>query len=186
MLIRLRHRSGARTRLIVDTAAGKVYGNGADAALAGCALAAARQYADYYVRPVPGTSTLDGDFCVRGGLTRAEAAMLAAGREVPPERTALELHLDFFDADGDGWITLMENYRGWRALGLSRFAAALKALFAALFFGFRIDIDRIADRRNARSGVFGPDGGIDNTRLAPYLAEFKDAGGELSFSQVLA
>ena len=111
---------------------------------------------------------------------------MTAGREVRPERTALELHLDFFDLDGDGKITLKENYRGWRALGFSRFKAALKALFAALFFGFRIDIDRIANRRYASSGIFRKDGGIDEARLAPYLAEFDDAGGELGFAQALS
>jgi hypothetical protein len=185
------------THYIVDTTARTVCANleesprvsRADAvapALAERALAAATEYEEYFVRAIPGTRTPDGKFVVRGGLTRAEAAALAAGRDVQAERTALELHLDFFDADGDSRITFMENYRGWRALGFSRFTAALKAFFAGIVFGFRIDIDRIASRRYASSGVFRPGGGIDEGRLAPYLAEFKDAGGELSFAQVRA
>ena len=157
-----------------------------DGALAERALAAATEYEEYFARAVPGTCTPDGKFLVRGGLTRAEVATLAAGRDVPAERTALELHLDFFDADGDGAITLAENYRGWRALGFPRFKAALKVLFAVIVFGFRIDIEGIANRRYASSGVFRPGGGIDELRLAPYLAEFKDAGDELGFAQVLA
>src|SRR5262245_11103889 len=182
MQLRL-NESASRMRLVVDTNARKVYGNGIETALAQRALAAAAEYARYFVRPVPGTTTLDGSFRVRGGLTQVEAAALAAGGEVRPERTALELHLDFFDLDGDGKITLTENYRGWRALGFSRLTAALKAFFAALFFGFRCDIERIANRRYASSGIFRKDGGIDEERLAPYLAEFDDAGGELSFAQ---
>jgi hypothetical protein len=174
-----------RSRLIVDTSARKVYGSGIEADLAERGLAAACEYAEYFVRAIPGTTSLDGKLIVRGGVTRAEAAALAAGREVPVERTALELHLDFFDADGDGRITLAENYRGWRALGFSRIGAGLKMFFAALFFGFRIDIERIANRRYASSAVFARDGGLDEKRLAPYLAEFDDAGGELSFAQVL-
>jgi hypothetical protein len=155
-------------------------------ALAERALAAATEYEDYFVRPVPGTRTPDGRFLVGGGLTRAEAAALAAGRDVQVERTALELHLDFFDADGDGSIGFAENYHGWRALGFSRLRAALKAFLVGIFFGFRIDIDRIASRRYASSGVFRHGGGIDEGRLAPYLVEFDDAGGELSFAQVLS
>jgi caleosin-related protein len=185
MQIRLRE-PGAATGFIVDMKAGKAYGDGLAPALVERAVASASDYARYFVRPVPGTATPDGEFLVRGGLTRREAAALAAGRQVRPERTALELHLDFFDLDGDGTISLTENYRGWRALGFSRVAAVLKALLAALFFGFRIDTDRIARRRYASSGIFRKDGGIDQTRLAPYLAEFDDAGGELSFAQALS
>jgi hypothetical protein len=196
MQVRLRD-SETGTHYVVDTAARTVCASleerprvsRADAlagALAERALAAATEYEEYFARAVPGTRTPDGKFLVRGGLKRAEAAALAAGRDVPAERTALELHLDFFDADGDGTITLAENYRGWRALGFSRFRAVLKALFAALVFGFRIDIEGIANRRYASSGVFRPGGGIDELRLAPYLAEFKDAGDELGFAQVLA
>jgi hypothetical protein len=158
--------------------------NAVSGALAERALVAATEYEEYFVRAVPGTRTPDGKFFVRGGLTRAEAAALANGRDVQAERTALELHLDFFDADGDGSITFMENYRGWRALGFTRLAAARKAFFAAIFFGLRIDIDRIAGKRYPSSGIFRPGGGMDEGRLAPYLAEFDHAGGELSFAQV--
>jgi hypothetical protein len=196
MDIRLRD-CDTRTHYIVDTTARTVCANleegprvsRADAvapALAERALAAAKEYEEYFVRAIPGTRTPDGKFFVRGGLTRAEAAALVAGRDVQAERTALALHLDFFDADGDGRITFMENYRGWGALGFPRFTAALKAFLAAIFFGFRIDIDRIASRRYPSSGVFRPGGGIDEARLAPYLAEFKHAGGELTFAQVRA
>jgi hypothetical protein len=184
MHIRLRE-PGASIGFIVDTNAGKAYPEGLAADLVKRALASAADYTKYFARPVPGTTTPDGMFLVRGGLNQGEVAALAAGRQVRPERTALELHLDFFDLDGEGTITLAENYRGWRALGFSRFAAALKAFFAALFFGFRIDIDLIARRRS--SGIFRKDGGIDQDRLAAFIAEFDaGAGGELGFEQVRA
>jgi Caleosin related protein len=184
MQIRLRD-CHTGTYCVVDTNERKVYGDGLAPDLVERALASASDYMGYFVRPVPGTATPDGKFLVRGGLNQGEVAALAAGRQVRPERTALELHLDFFDLDGDGTITLAENYRGWRALGFSRFAAALKAFFAALFFGFRIDIDLIARRRS--SGIFRKDGGIDQDRLAAFIAEFDaGGGGELGFEQVRA
>jgi hypothetical protein len=197
MHIRLRD-CVTRTYYLVDTAARTVCADldesGAasradepDAALARRALASASDYAEYFARAVPGTKTPDGRFLVRGPLTQAERAALAAGGEVPTERSALELHLDFFDPDLDGRITLGENYRAWRALGFSRFGAALKTLFSALLFGWPvIEIGRIGARRCSSTGIFDRHGGIDEARLAPYLAQFDAAGGELGFDQVVA
>jgi hypothetical protein len=185
MQIRLRDPDSGRP-LIVDTAARKVYAEGADPGVKERALSAACEYSRYFVRAVPGTTTPEGRFLVRGGLTRAEATALAQGRPVRAERTALELHLDFFDADGDARITLPENYRGWRVLGFSRFSAAFKALFSALVFGgYAIDIERIGRRRRKSTGVFDRGGALDEAQLASYLAEFDAAGGELGFEALL-
>jgi hypothetical protein len=196
MQIRLRDCATA-TSYVVDTTARMVYADlgeehtvsrahRADPGLAERALASASEYAEYFVCAVPGTRTPDGKFFVRGPLTQTEAAALEDGGEVPNERAALHLHLDFFDSDGDGRITPAENYRGWRALGFSRFGAALKTLFSALFFGVHIEIDRIGEKHYAGTGIFDRAGGIDEARRAPYLAEFDAAGGELGFTEVLA
>lgn len=195
MHIRLRD-CATRTYFVVDTTARTVYadlkergavgrGDEPDAALVERALASASDYAQYFARAVPGTKTPDGKFFVRGPLTQAERAALEAGGDVPTERPALHLHLDFFDPDLDGRITLGENYRAWRGLGFSRFGAAVKTVFSALFFGWpTIEIGRIGAKRYASTGIFDRQGGIDEARLAPYLGEFDDAGGELSFEQV--
>jgi hypothetical protein len=195
MHIRLRD-CATRTYFLVDTAARTVYADlderGAvsradqpDAALSERALASASDYAEYFARAVPGTKTPDGRFFVRGPLTQRERAALEAGGDVPTERPALKLHLDFFDPDLDGRITLGESYRAWRGLGFSRFDAAVKTLFSALFFGWpAIEIDRIGARRHAGTGIFDRQGAIDEARLAPYLAQFDAAGGELRFGQV--
>jgi hypothetical protein len=197
MQIRLRD-CETRTYFVVDTTArtvcadledrGRVsLADRADAGLAERAHASASEYAEYFVRAIPGIRTPDRKFFVRGALTQAEAAEFAAGREVTTERAPLLLHLDFFDSDLGGRITLAENYRGWRGLGFSRFAAALKVLLSALFFGGpTIRIDRIRSQRYAGSGMFDRKGAIDEARLAPYLHEFDAAGGELSFEQVFA
>jgi hypothetical protein len=196
MHIRLRD-CATRTYFVVDTTARTVYadlkergavrrGDEPDAALAERALESAAHYAEYFARAVPGTQTPDGKFFVRGPLTQAERAALGAGADVPTERSALQLHLDFFDADLDGRITLRENYRAWRGLGFSALGAAVKALFSALFFGRpTIEIGRISAKRYASTGIFDPRGGIDQARLAPYLAQFDAAGGEVSFEQVV-
>lgn len=196
MHIRLRD-CATRTYFVVDSTARTVYadlkergamgrGDQPDAALAERALESAAHYAEYFARAVPGTQTPDGKFFVRGPLTQAERAALGAGDDVPTERSALQLHLDFFDADLDGRITLRENYRAWRGLGFSPLGAAVKAFFSALFFGWpTIEIARIQARRYASTGIFDRRGAIDQARLAPYLAQFDAAGGELSFEQVL-
>jgi len=206
MLLRLRERDTG-TSFIVDTVAEKVCadlsGQGSvgwasepDPGLTSRVLASARQYAACYARAVPGTDTPDGQFHVRGPLTQAEQATLAAGGEVATERPPLQLHLDFFDADLDGWITLPESYRAWRALGFSTVAALAKTFLSALVFGrfvaggprfMAIDITRLTRRRYASTGIFERDGGIDEARLQVCLREFDNApGGRLSFEETIA
>src|SRR5688572_13723203 len=40
------------------------------------------------------------------------------------EMSALQKHVSFFDYDGDGFITLLEDYRGLRALGIDPVSAS--------------------------------------------------------------
>ena len=74
---------------------------------------------------------------------RRPAARQKAARFVPPAprsapnsgpRTALQKHVDFFDADHDGRITLADTYQGLRRLGLGavRSAAFAGVINAAL------------------------------------------------------
>ena len=200
--LRLR-RCDTRTYFVVDTAKAEVYADRdergragradvPDAALAALALASAREYEEYFARAVPGTRTPDGEFDVRGPVPPAEQAELAVGGDIPVERAALRLHLDFFDPDLDGRITLAENYCGWRGLGFARLAALWKTLLSALLFGrigtaMTIDIARFDDKRYAGStGIFDREGRLDEARLGAYLAEFDLAGGRLSFDETIA
>lgn len=191
------------TRFIVDLGSGAAYADtreegwiGRDDAVGGAlaerVLASAREYEALFERAVPGNRTPDGKFEVRGALTREEHVAFAEGRDVPAERAALLLHLDFFDRDLDGAITLAENYRGWRRLGFSRLRAAVKAALAAALFGrilagFSIDVERIGERRYARStGIYDRAGRVDASRLEPYEAAFQAASGRLGFEQTIA
>jgi caleosin-related protein len=192
MFVRLRRGS---EYFVADTEAGKVYANRnnaavvsrtdePDAELAQHVLASAGKYAGCYARAIPGTKTLDDEFHVRGPLTQAEQMALDDGCDIPIERTALQLHLDFFDADLDGWITLGENYRGWRGLGFSGWAASVKALLSAFFFGklrHAMAIDTTRFRRYPSTGIFDEQGRIDEEKLKKCLQPFDAADGQLSF-----
>jgi hypothetical protein len=148
-------------------------------------------YQKLFARPVPGNRTPDDKFEVRGCLTRSERAAFAAGHSVPAERAALLLHLDFFDRDLDGKISLAENYRGWRCLGFPKLAALGKAALSAALFGkvlakFAVDIERIGAKRYAHNtGLYDNAGRIDQARLAEYLAFFDAKGEPLTFDETL-
>lgn len=53
-----------------------------------------------------------------------------------PALTALERHVSYFDADGDGEITMAQTFRGLRALGVGVFIAAGLTLLINLFLGY--------------------------------------------------
>lgn len=198
--IRLRDRE-THTHYVVDVAGGKVYSDrnehgGISQAsrvhgdLADRVLVGAREYCHFF-DVVPGNTTPDGKFDVRGSLTRGEHAAFASGRTVASERPALLLHLDFFDGDLDGRITLAENYAGWRRLGMPWLAAILKALTSSLLFGsikagLAVDLDRLDGMRYASATrIYDAAGRIDQAKLDAYLAAFDAAGRPLEFGEVI-
>lgn len=200
--LRLRDRATGSC-FIVDTAKGKVYADRHDRRSIGRedefrgdaaerALKSARENAELFELAVPGNTTFDGKFDVRGTLTRQEEMAFAGGGRVPSERPALLLHLDFFDGDLDGKITLTENYGGWRRLGFSRLAGLWKTLTSALFFGrvgarMAIDVGCIGEKRYASgTGIYDAAGCIDRARLDTYLAAFDAVRRPLSFAETMA
>jgi peroxygenase len=91
------------------------------------------------------------------------------------EMTALQRHVAFFDWNGDGYITVVEDYRGLRALGIdpvlaSSFAAAINGVLATPSRGFP---SLTIDLRNIASGVHGSDSGIYDSegRFVPEMFE---------------
>jgi hypothetical protein len=145
-------------------------------------LQAARYFTTLYDVPVDGTSNVDRSIRSSGLLNRKELEQLQfdpAG--VPAVRTALERHLDFFDAETlDGRITLGENWRAWRRLGYSYFKALIGSLGAAIIFGqirdgLAIDIARISEKRPQNSsGLYDSNGQVNEALLAEYLTAFRE------------
>jgi hypothetical protein len=143
-------------------------------------LDAAQYFADYYEAPFPGAKSLDPEITSGGRLNDKEMARLEGDSQgVPARRPDLLAHLDFFDrADGDGLITLRENFRGWRQLGFGVVRSTILTIGAALIFGrpgdgFGIDVERIAEKRpRGSTGIYGPDGNVDRARLAVFAAVF--------------
>ena len=101
---------------------------------------------------------------------RTTTAVEKADRRVPPaprsapnsgSRTALQKHVDFFDTNHDGKITLADTYRGLRRLGLgtvrsATFAGVINAALGSSTSGapsLTVDAERIhAGKHHERHG----------------------------------
>jgi peroxygenase len=106
------------------------------------------------------------ELVVRSEADRAVLALDAPERQPPlipwDDMTALQRHVAFFDWNGDGYITVIEDYRGLRALGIdpvsaTAFATAINGALATPTRGFpslTIDLRAIA------SSIHGSDSGI--------------------------
>jgi peroxygenase len=78
------------------------------------------------------------------------------------EMTALQKHVSFFDYDGDGYVTLLEDYRGLRALGIdpvsaSAFAFAIQTGLGTSTMGYP---SLTISLWNIDAGIHGSDTGI--------------------------
>ena len=188
--LRLRHAELAQYFIVVDGAVhadldgdGRItraerYVGDAEAAL----VAAARHFAEYFDAPFPGARCHDPQVTSGGRLNAKEAATFAGGHGVPAKRPDLLAHLDFFDRlDGDGMISIRENYRSWRDLGYGVWKAIMLTLGSAMVFGrlgdgFAIDVERIVEKRpTGTTRIYGPDGNVDAARLAEFAAAFDRA-----------
>lgn len=202
-VMRLFEKASGRS-LIVDAKSGRAWqdrdGDGVvklDEELKGpgqkAAAKAAAQVDALFVAPIPGTITPDGDFEVRGPVSPAEVAAFAAGVPLPVERNALKQHLDFFDEDRDGKMTLGESYRGFRAVGFSPLKAGVKSFMAGMIFAGpakkgTVDVEGVAygKRYASTTGIYDQHGRLNEAKLAEYEAEFDKKGGRMSFDDVLA
>jgi peroxygenase len=118
-----------------------------------------------------------------------------AGRPVPPPprsapnsgtRTALQKHVDFFDTNHDGKITLADTYRGLRRLGLgtvrsATFAGVINAALGSSTSGapsLTVDAERIhAGKHPSDTGVYDEKGRFSLPRFRRLFARY-DADGD--------
>jgi peroxygenase len=90
-------------------------------------------------------------------------APCVARNKIPwQEMNPLQKHVSFFDWNGDGVITLAEDYRGLRAIGLSRALAAPTAVAINVALGTPTTLYPSLDIRieSIGNGVHGSDTGI--------------------------
>ena len=118
-----------------------------------------------------------------------------AGRPVSPAlrsapnsgpRTALQKHVDFFDTDLDGKITLSDTYHGLRRLGLgaaraAAFAGVINAALGSSTSGapsLTVDAGRIhAGKHRSDTGVYDAKGRFSAPRFRRLFARY-DADGD--------
>jgi len=120
----------------------------------------------------------------------------ANARSAPkPSRTALQKHVDFFDTDCDGKITLLETYQGLRRLGLGTLRSALfgGVINAALGSStsrapsLTVDANRIeAGKHGSDTGVFDESGFFVQERFDRLFARYDGDGDGALDSEELA
>jgi hypothetical protein len=111
---------------------------------------------------------------------------------VPAKRPDLLGHLDFFDRrDGDGMISLGENYSSWRDLGYGVLKSLTLTVGSAVVFGrladgMAIDVERIFEKRpRGSTGIYAPDGNVNQARLAEFAVMFdRSATGVLTHEEL--
>jgi peroxygenase len=100
-------------------------------------------------------------------------------------RTALQKHVDFFDTDGDGRITLFETYEGLRRLGLGAarsavFGGVINAALGSSTSGapsLTVDASHIeAGRHGSDTGVYDHEGRFVKRRFDRLFARFDHDG----------
>lgn len=99
-------------------------------------------------------------------------------------RTALQRHVDFFDRDGNGVLTIREIASGLNRLQIGPFVTRLPvAILVALLLGRKtwgvvyptltINVDAIhRGRHKSTTGIFGPDGELDEARFVELFQRY--------------
>jgi peroxygenase len=110
------------------------------------------------------------------------------------DRTALQKHVDFFDTNHDGRITLADTYRGLRRLGLgsvssAAFAGVINVALGSSTSGapsLTVNATRIHARKHASdTGVYGKTGHFSLTRFRRLFARYdRDRDGALDGTEL--
>ncbi len=120
-----------------------------------------------------------------GSRTRAPRSRSPAARSAPNSgsRTALQKHVDFFDTNHDGKITLSDTYEGLRRLGLGAarsavFGGVINAALGSATSGapsLTVDATYIhAGRHRSDTGVYDEKGRFVQRRFDRLFARYDD------------
>ncbi len=149
--------------------------------------------------PLVAALVLSGSFAARAQtLDTAEpqaADLVKSMQALRP--TALQLHLSFFDKDGDGTVTRTETVLSLRQLGLSPAKASATALLIHVFLGPKttgrwnsldISVKNIKlGKHGSDSGAFDADGRFDPAAFERMFASFDaNRSNSLSEPEILA
>lgn len=121
-------------------------------------------------------------------VPRGRRCVPPAPRSAPNSglRTALQKHVDFFDTNHDGKITLSDTYQGLRRLGLgagraAAFAGMINAALGSSTSGapsLTVDAERIhAGKHLSDTGVYDTKGRFSHPRFKRLFARY-DADGD--------
>lgn len=110
------------------------------------------------------------------------------------EMNALQRHLSFFDSEGDGKVTLQENFRGLRDLGIPSllalpFAIAINGAMATPTAGypsFTLKLAHIdAGMHGSDSGLYDDEGRFDSDRFERWFSTWdKNGDGALDLKEL--
>jgi peroxygenase len=101
--------------------------------------------------------------------------------------SALQKHVSFFDYDGDGYVTVTEDYRGLRALGIdpvsaSAFALAINTGLGTSTMGYpslTISLWNIDDGiHGSDTGIYDSEGNFDEAQFDGLFAEWDLDGSD--------
>ena len=127
---------------------------------------------------VPGLTSQDGRF-MSGAILNAPEQARFEGEGVEASRTLLQEHLSFFDPQGTGSISFVDNYCGWRALGFGPLQSMVSTIGSSAVFGWReggtIVIDKIATNRpQGATGLYDAEGFLDEDKWQQFLGAFSE------------
>lgn len=131
---------------------------------------------------VPGLTSQDGRF-MSGAILNAPEQARFEGEGVEASRPLLQEHLSFFDPQGTGSISFLDNYCGWRALGFGPLKSMAQTIGSAAVFGWRdggtIVIEKIASYRpHGSTGLYDAEGFLDEEKWHQFLSAFGDVADD--------
>ena len=133
--------------------------------------------------------------------TSAGVAATSAAKSTQPvteatERTALQKHLDFFDQNKDGYVTVSESAAGLGALGIPSYKAwpgafVVNAVIGSMTYGYpstTIDVSRIhRGKHEGDTGVYDARGNFVQAKFDELFTKFdSDGDGALNGPEIEA
>ncbi|MFO0728888.1 MAG: caleosin family protein [Myxococcota bacterium] len=147
------------------------------------ALVEAADYISTYFEPrALGPMSQDRSIESKGSLNQVELKEFeGAGTDV--NRNKLLEHLAYFDSNGDGKISLRENFGSWKSLRYGLLKSVTLTAGSAVFFGLMagtgltIHLDKLP-RPKGSTGIYGKDGNLNPEKFEFFMKAFEAKADE--------